>query len=950
MRALFSKIDNFARDMEERESDLSFLTEVWEKSENKKHQFKLEELLELRGIKYISTPRPGAQRGGGAAIAVRLDKFHISKLNIPLPRSVEVVWGLLKPKVVVGNISTIIVCCFYSPPRSRKNRVLIDHLTVTLQTLLNTHPNAGVIISGDRNSIEISSLLSIDPSLRQTVRQATRGLNILDVVVTNLARYFNEPVIIPPIVPDRPGHGVPSDHSGVSATPNTSQAQPASRNKTQKTIRPLPESLVLTFSSELAAQNFDGLKNLPVEGMVNTYQHITSTLFSNTFPEKVIIVSPEDSPWFNEKLRQLKRQRLREYNHHGRSEKYLKMATNFDELFKSERSKYLEKIQREVTEGKRGSTYPTLKRLGLQPGGTPHGGFQLPVHAELNYSSAQSAEVIAEHFSKISQEYSPLDVSSLPPNVQSCLNKNDQSLAPKLSIEDVECRILKAKKPIGIVPGDLPKKLVKTCASSIAIPASMIFNQITQCAEYPTMWKIEHQIALEKVSPPETEDDLRNIAKTPFLSKVYESFVGGWLLPIIQPYLDPGQCGLKGFSITHYLIKLLHFVHATLDLRQPHTVLAACIDLSKAFNRVDHTLVIQDLYDMHTPAWLLRIVISYLSDRSMYLTYNGAKSSMKMLPGGGPQGAYLGGLIFIIKYNGAFLRPPIPRGMQGPILKSKAEKVKFVDDGTVAVTVNLKTSLVPDPVDRPRPYNYHERTGHVLPEENNLLQLYVKDTENFVRDNRMVINKKKTKVISFSKSRKWAFPPELSFSDGTPIDYVSDTRLVGVVVSQDLKWFKNTAYICQKARNKLWILRRMLKLDLDVYQMFDVYTKEIRSILEMAVPVWHSGLTNQQTMDIESIQKVAMRIILKDKYINYPLACQTFSTMTLADRRTKLCSKFASKNFESKNSLFTSVGTSVDTRQRSDLAKEYKCNFGRFFKSPLPYLARLLNSNNRKRC
>ena len=41
----------------------------------------------------------------------------------------------------------------------------------------------------------------------------------------------------------------------------------------------------------------------------------------------------------------------------------------------------------------------------------------------------------------------------------------------------------------------------------------------------------------------------------------------------------------------------------------------------------------------------------------------------------------------------------------------------------------------------------------------------------------MVINKKKTKVISFSKSRKWAFPPELHFSDGTPIEYVSDTRL-----------------------------------------------------------------------------------------------------------------------------------------------------------------------------
>ena len=563
---------------------MNTLTEVWEKSENKKHQFKLEELLELKGIKYISTPRPGAQRGGGAAIAVRLDMFSISKLNIPLPRAVEVVWGLLKPKTVTGNISTIIVCCFYSPPRSRKNRVMIDHLTVTLQSLLNLHPNAGVIISGDRNSIEISSLLSIDPSLRQTVRQATRGLNLIDVIVTNLARYFNEPVIIPPIVPDRPGHGVPSDHSGVEATPNTSQGQPARRNKIKKKIRPLPDSLIESFQSKLADQNFNLLRGLPVGKMVELFQNVTGTLLCETFPEKDIIISPENEPWFNERLRNIKRQRQREYNHHGRSEKYLNLASKFDEMSKVEMSKYLEKVKTEVTEGKRGSTYPTIKRLGLRPGEANQSGFQLPDHAKLNYSAAQSAEIIAQHFSRISQEYSPLDVSSLPPNVQSCLAENTQNLVPKLSYSEVLDRIVKAKKPNGLVPGDLPKKLVQNCSSALAVPSAIIFNQITKFAVYPAQWKIEHQIALGKVPSPETEDELRNIAKTPFLSKVYESFVGGWLLPIIKPYLDPGQCGLKGFSVTHYLIKLLHFVHTTLDLRQPHSVLAACIDLSKAFN------------------------------------------------------------------------------------------------------------------------------------------------------------------------------------------------------------------------------------------------------------------------------------------------------------------------------------------------------------------------------
>ena len=269
--------------------------------------------------------------------------------------------------------------------------------------------------------------------------------------------------------------------------------------------------------------------------------------------------------------------------------------------------------------------------------------------------------------------------------------------------------------------------------------------------------------------------------------------------------------------------------------------------------------------------------------------------------------------------------------------------MKFVDDGTVAVSVDLKACLVPDPVDRARPHNYHERTGHILPDENNLLQHYIWDTEQFVSGNKMTINKQKIKVISFTKSRKWDFPPELHFSDGTQIEYLKETKLVGVIVSEDLKWYKNTLYICQKARQKLWILRRMVKLHLNIHQMFDVYIKEVRSILELAVPVWHSGLTKQQTADIERIQKVAFKIILQESYGNYQLACTTLSAQTLEERRTKLCRKFALKNLMSENPMFTKVGTTVNTRQVSDLVKEFKCNTGRCQKSSLPFLAKLIN-------
>ena len=719
--------------------------------------------------------------------------------------------------------------------------------------------------------------------------------------------------------------------------------------KIRKTIRPIPESLIPNFEEKLKTLNFKNFENCAVSEMVDIFYSAINKIVSDTFPEKNITISPYDEPWFNEELRKIRRQRIRRYQSHGKDQKYFEIKELFDRKLKVYIEKYKQKVENEVKEGRRGSTYPALKRFGLRPFDTGNASFQLPGHAERNLSSAESAELLAEHFSKISQEFLPLNVTNLPPNIQHFLLSYDRSVTPKLAVHTVLSRIMKAKKPHGVIPGDLPPKLVKHCSAVLAKPITAIYNNITTRATFPSQWKIEYQIAIPKTSQPESEDDLRNIAKTQFFSKVYESFVGKWLLQIIKPYLDPGQCGLAGFSITHYLIRLMHFVQKTLDNRKPHAVLTASVDISKAFNRIDHTLVIQDLYDMHTPAWLLNIVISYLSDRSMFLSFNNSQSSQKSLPGGGPQGAYLGGLIFIIKYNGAFLRPLVPRPIQGPVATQKSEKVKFVDDSSVAVGINLKQCLVPDQKEKSRPLNYHERTGHVLPSESNLLQYYIHDAEKFTTVNKMVINKKKTKLISFNKSRKWDFPPELKFSDGTIIEYKPEMKIVGVILSENLSWFKNTQYICDKARQKLWIIRRMLQYNLNIETMFDVYTKEVRSILELAVPVWHSGLTRRQSSDIERIQKIAFKIILGVEYKNYDQACKMLSTQTLEDRRTKLCLKFARKNLKSENSLFTELQHPMNTRWKANSVQEFKCRTERFKNSSLPYLARLLNQDLKAR-
>ena len=104
----------------------------------------------------------------------------------------------------------------------------------------------------------------------------------------------------------------------------------------------------------------------------------------------------------------------------------------------------------------------------------------------------------------------------MPPNVQTHLQNKDQKLAPTVSALEVQTRIIKAKKPNGLVPGDLPKKVVQKCASSLVSPVATMFNKITKCVEYPAQWKIEHQITIPKSHPPSSEDELRNLAKTPF--------------------------------------------------------------------------------------------------------------------------------------------------------------------------------------------------------------------------------------------------------------------------------------------------------------------------------------------------------------------------------------------------------------------------------------------------
>ena len=116
-------------------------------------------------------------------------------------------------------------------------------------------------------------------------------------------------------------------------------------NKVRRNIRPIPESLLIVFGEKLLKTDFSYVYSQPnATQMVEVFQNLLLKLVEETFPLKSILISNDDQVWFNEELRALKRNRLREYNRHGKSQKYLDLQMKFDHKFGIELIKYRNKL------------------------------------------------------------------------------------------------------------------------------------------------------------------------------------------------------------------------------------------------------------------------------------------------------------------------------------------------------------------------------------------------------------------------------------------------------------------------------------------------------------------------------------------------------------------------------------------------------------------------------
>ena len=145
----------------------------------------------------------------------------------------------------------------------------------------------------------------------------------------------------------------------------------------------------------------------------------------------------------------------------------------------------------------------------------------------------------------------------------------------------------------------------------------------------------------------------------------------------------------------------------------------------------------------------------------------------------------------------------------------------------------------------------------------------------------------------------------------------------------------------------MWILRRLKMHGAGPDDLLDVYQKQVRSVLELAVPAWHPGLTQSDALDIERVQKAALHIILGADYHSYSSVLKVTNLKSLSSRREALCLNFGKKNIKNEKyrKWFKMKTNFRTTRQSKQPLCDVVARTTRFKNSPISYLTRLLNQH-----
>ena len=473
------------------------------------------------------------------------------------------------------------------------------------------------------------------------------------------------------------------------------------------------------------------------------------------------------------------------------------------------------------------------------------------------------------------------------------------------------------KKSIG--PIDFPRRILEEFTVELALPFSDIINCSLKTGIFPEAFKISEIIPIPKENPPRALKDLRPISKTPIGGKILEKMIVAELeSDIKQTFNDPTQYGnTKGSSTTHYLIKLTDEAYRSNDIG--HATTAITIDYSKAFDLVDHTILVNKLLEIGVRGKVIKLIISFLSNRKHYTQINGIKSHVSHTTCGVPQGTISGPRLFTI----------LIKGVKSPMVHN----FKFVDDKTLA-------------------YSYSGDPTQFL---QNVLNNETLETSK----DKMKINESKCHVITFNHSKNNIGPQKLSLN-GNELISVDKIKLLGVIITSDLRWRENTSELKRKVNKKFFMIWKLKEFGFKTEELLTLWKVVLRPIAEYAAPLWHSNLLECDIKKLEKLQKTAIGLILGTIYIDhkqyykvngkavpYTDALKYCDLPTLSERRETLTTNFALETYKSglHKDFFEEENADRPNTRSKPKVKEHTGNTSRLNKSAIPTMSKMINDS-----
>ena len=821
-RSLINKIDEFEIILRNNDIDIAIITETWF------HEQLPEQLVSVEQYTCYRRDRQHA-RGGGVCCYIKSDLPCTQLCEFESP-DIESLWILYRANRMPRNISHVAIGIYYHPPTA-DNKLTTDHILKSVDAITRMHPYCGILIAGDFNNLPDKSITSFP--LKQIVRCATRNSSVLDKIYTNIADKYQKPLCNPPLST--------SDHNCIIVHPLMPRVEHSNDSDNYRYVRSHDRNGKVLSAHCLKNFNWALLYRMDnCTDMLSYFYNVITNLLDTYLPLRRISIHHNDKPWVNDHLRNLIRNRQHAW-HKGNSAEYRKLRNKVQRVTRSNKVHYYNKCIAGLRQNNPHKWWTSIKKITKQK---KTGGFNNIIAGKYDGDVTKFANDINVFLHSVSSDLDPLpDMSTCE---STCLDYIIEPFAIERKLNSIDIR-----KSNG--PDEIPNWFLRDFSVWLAEPLAAIFNLSVSSGVVPLVWKQANVAPIPKSDKPLLiENDIRPISLTPTVSKILESFVGGWILECVSHQLDTKQFGsIKGKSTTHALVDILHLWHTALDERKQVRILF--VDYAKAFDHVDHNIFITKLTSLFTiPNFIVKWLYSFLSNRHQRIKIGDTVSEWVSLNGGLPQGSWLAPLIFILFIND---------------LKTDCSLYKYIDDTTMTDIFgkdqfsSMKSSLC-------------QLTG-------------------WSKTNHLNINVKKTKTMSLLNT---SVDQDL-FIDDVPIDSVSSYKLLGVYIDVDLKWNSHIDAIYKKASSRLYFLKQLRRNDVQPPDLFYFYTAVVRPILEYACPAWHTSITTAQSNKLEVIQKRALSIIFGtfvfEEYNNF---CAANQIQSLKERRDSLCKDFFNKS------------------------------------------------------